>query len=171
MKYQQVLCIVAGLLPLAAITGLSFVVPGFSLSSSYISDLGVSPFGMFFNVSLILAALLAVPFVLQVYKRYNYLIILFMVAAALLVGVGVFPATSELHKPFAALFFLFALVSILIAGSKMQRKWSRWISFAAGILGIACLALFSPLTETVMIFVIGLWVAGVGVFYREIYKS
>lgn len=171
MKYQSVLCIVAGLLPLVIITALSFVVVSFSLFRNYISDLGVSQYALIFNSSLVVSGLLVMPFAFQVYKRYSYLIILFLAAAASLICVGLFPSSSELHKPFAALFFLLVLATILVAGTRMKRRTSRSVSITLGIMGFVGIAFFSPFTETLLVFAIGLWVAGVGLFSKRLYEK
>lgn len=170
MKFQQVLCIIAGLLPLVVIVSLD-AVSDFVLFNNYISDLGVGQNAALFNASLAFAALLIVPFVMDVYKHYNYLIILFLAAALSLVGVGAFPASSELHKPIAALFFMLAFASVLVAGSRMKRKLSKGISIALGVLGFAGLAIFNPFIETLLVFAIGLWVAGVGLFSKRLYEK
>ncbi len=170
MKYQQILCILAGLLPLAVILVLSAASSDFVLFRNFISDLGVSEHAMVFNATLVVAAFLAVPFAFHVYKG-SYLIVLFLATILSLIGVGLFPSTSELHKPLAALFFVLAFVTVLAAGTKMTRRKSRWISFALGVLGFAGLAVFSPFTETLLVFAIGLWVAGVGLFSKRLYEK
>lgn len=161
MRYQSALCIIAGLLPLAVITALSLFADGFVLFSNYISELGVGGYAFLFNTSLIVAALLVVPFVFYVYGRYNYLIILFLAAATALVGVGFFPAGSGLHQPFAALFFILAFGTMLVAGTRMKRR-AKLISAALGLLGFAGLAFFSPFIEALLVYAIGLWVVVVG---------
>ena len=170
MRYQQILCIVAGLLPLVVVLLLS-VVSDFVLFENFISDLGIGMYALVFNATLIIAALLAVPFAFHVYKRYNYLIILFLTTILFLIGVGLFPSTSGLHMPLAALFFLLAFATMLVAGTKMTRRRSRWTSFALGVLGFAGLAVFSPFTEALLVFAIGLWVTGVGLFSKRLYEK
>ena len=171
MKYQSVLCVLAGLLPLVTITALSVVVPGFFLFQNYISDLGVSQYALIFSFSLVASGLLIIPFIFLAYKKYSYLIVLFLAAILSLMGVVLFPLTSKFHKPVTALFFLLVLASILTAGTKMTRKWSRWTSITLGILGFAGIAFFNPLTETLLVFAIGLWVAGVGLFSKRLYEK
>ena len=171
MKYQQILCIIAGLLPLAVIIILSAASVNFVLFADFISDLGVGDYALIFNATLVVASLLAVPFAFHVYKRYNYLIILFLTTILFLIGVGLFPSTSGLHMPLAALFFLLAFATILAAGTKMTRRRSKWTSFALGVLGFYGLAVFSPLTETLLVFAIGFWVAGVGLFSKRLYEK
>jgi len=52
MKYQQALCIVAGLLPLIVVISLDVAVGEFVLFKNYISDLGVGTYASMFNASL-----------------------------------------------------------------------------------------------------------------------
>lgn len=169
MKYQPALCVIAGLLPLAVITALSFLTSGFALFVDYISVLGVGEYAALFNTSLIVAAILVVPFVFYTYKRYNYLIILFLAAAVSLAGVGLFPANSSLHQPIAALFFLLAFATMLAAGTRMRRKKSRWTSVGLAVLGFVGLAFFSPFIETLLVYATGVWVAGVGIGSKRLY--
>ncbi len=171
MKYQQILCIIAGLLPLAVIVSLSAISNNFTLFGSFLSDLGTGEYALIFNFALIAAAILAIPFVFHVYKRYNYLILLFLATVLSLIVVGLFPSNSWLHKPMAGLFFMLAFATILVAGTKMTRRKSRWISFALGILGFAGLATFNPFTETLLVFAIGSWVAGAGLFSTGFYEK
>ena|SRR3989338_2653548 len=169
-RLMNSVCIIAGLLPLAVIIALS-TAGDFVLFGDFISELGVGEHALVFNASLIVAALLIIPFVFHAYKRYGYLIVLFLITILSLAGVGFSPLTSELHKPLAALFFLLAFASIIAAGTKMIRREGRLASFGLGILGFAGLAVFNPFTETLLVFAIGLWVAGVGLFYRPHGKS
>src|SRR3989338_9979399 len=171
MKYQQILCIMAGLLPLTVIVILSATSTEFVLFKDFISKLGVGQYAIIFNSTLIVAPLLAIPFVFHVYKRYNYLIVLFLATVLSLVGVGLFPSTSEFHKPLAALFFLLAFATMLVSSTRMTRRWSRRTTFTLGILGFVGTAFFNPFTETLLVFAVGLWVAGVGLFSSRLYEK
>lgn len=168
MRYQRTLCIIAGLLPLIVIVLLSITTgTDFILFNNFLSDLGVGQHAAVFNTTLIVAPLLALPFIFHVYS--GRLTILFLATILSLIGVGLFSSTSWLHIPAASLFFLLALVTIMTTGTKMTRRWSRLISFAISITGFALLAAFNPLTETLLVFAIGLWVAGVGLFSKQTY--
>ena len=170
LTYQQILCIIAGLLPLAVILLLS-AAGDVVLFGEFISKLGVGQHALVFNSTLMVAPLLAIPFVFHVYKRYNYLIILFIATVLSLVGVGLFPSTSEFHKPLAALFFLLAFATMLVSSTRMTRRWSRRTTFTLGILGFVGTAFFNPFTETLLVFAVGLWVAGVGLFSSRLYEK
>lgn len=171
MRYQSALCMVAGLMPLVVITALSSLTSGFVLFRDYISALGVGEYATVFNGSLIVAAVLVIPFVIYTYERYSYLIILFLATAASLAGVGLYPANSSLHQTIAAVFFLLAFTTIIVAGMRMRRRTSRSVSIALGIIGLAGLTFFSPFAETLLVYAIGLWVTGVGLFSKRLYEK
>lgn len=158
---RSVLCIIAGLLPLSIILTAPFLTD-FSLFSDYISKIGVGNLAVVFNSSLILSATLVMPFVLMTYKRYNYLIVLFLAACVSLALVGLFPLSSPLHTTVSVAFFLLAFATIFLAGTKMK-SWKRAISIALAVLCFVGLIFFNPFIETLQVFAVGIWVAAVGV--------
>ena len=160
----SVLCMIAGALPLAAIIAMSILTKDFVLFRDYLSDLGVGSYGFVFNLSLIAAGLLLIPFILHLYKSrpYKHLVALFLAAIIALFGVGMFPSSSWVHGYASGAFFLLAFATIFFAGVSMKR--GKAISIAVSLLGFAGLAVFSPFVETVQVFAIGLWVIGVGFF-------
>lgn len=169
MRYYSALCVVSGLLPLAAISALSFLASGFTLFEDYISDLGVSNYAIVFNSSLVIAAVLIVPFILHLGKRYNYLKPVFFLAAVAVAGVGVFPSSDPVHWYVSAAFFILAFLTILLAGIKVRSKPSGAISILLALLCFAGLLVFNPFIETLQVFAVGLWVAIAGLLSKSIF--
>ena len=164
IKLDKLLCIIAGLLPLAVITLLAAIDPNFILFSDYLSKLGTGQYAIVFNCSLVVAAFFSAPFLYRIGKGPGYA---FIAAAFALAGVGVFPATSWLHVYFAGAFFLLMFASILTIGLKI---WGRGghLSVAVGIFGFTGLVFLNPFIETVLVYVIGIWVVGAAVVYKKI---
>ncbi len=160
MKLYSILCVIAGLLPLAMIL-IAAASTDFALFADYISRIGVGGLAAAFNSSLILSAILIIPFVLKTYGHYNYLIGLFLAAAVSLALVGVFPLSSEFHNPAAGAFFVLAFTSILFAGLGMA-GWKKRLSVGLALLCALGLVFFNPFVETLQVFAIGVWVASVG---------
>lgn len=168
MKYESVLFVAAGLLPLVVITGLSLTT-SFVPFNDYISILGTGDYAALFNASLIVAAILAVPFVISLKKEYNYnMKILFLSAAVALALVGIFPLPSPLHVYASGAFFLLAFATMIAAGLK-TRHLGGWVSAALGLIGFSGLTVFQPFVETLLVFAIGIWVIGVGLRAKKVY--
>ena len=164
MRYYSLLCVVAGLLPLAVITGLSAMNKGFVLFGDYISGLGIGQYAILFNGSLVLAALLSAPFLAGMRKgTVSYM---FIGAATSLVGIGLFPLPSLAHWYFAAGFFLLIFASILATGLAIKGAAGK-ISIGVGILGFAGMLTFSPAVETILVYTIGGWVIAAGLRYKK----
>ncbi|KKU14256.1 MAG: hypothetical protein UX22_C0030G0004 [Candidatus Jorgensenbacteria bacterium GW2011_GWA2_45_9] len=170
MRYYAALCVVAGLLPLAVITVLSHMVKDFILFESYISDLGVSSYAIVFNSSLVIAAILIVPFILHLGKRYNYLKPVFFLAAVAVAGVGLFPSSDPVHWYVSAAFFILTFLTILLAGIKVRSKPSGAISIFLALLCFAGLLVFNPFIETLQVYAIGLWIAAAGLLSKGIFS-
>ena len=154
------LCIIAGLLPLAIILAASFMT-NFMLFGDYISKVGVGTLAVAFNSSLVLSAVMVIPFVLSTYGRYKYLIVMFLAAAVSLALVGLFPLSSPLHNVVSTTFFLLAFTAVLLAGTKMK-GWKKTLSIDLALLCFVGLAFFNPFIETLQVFAVGIWVAAVG---------
>ena len=169
MRYYAALCVVAGLLPLVVITVLSFLAKDFILFESYISDLGVSDYAIVFNASLVIAAILVVPFILRLGKGYNYLKPVFFLAAMAVACVGIFPSSDPVHWYVSAAFFILAFLTILLAGIKIRSKPSGAISIFLALLCFAGLLIFNPFIETLQVYTIGLWIAVAGLLSKKIF--
>lgn len=169
MRYYSVLCTIAGLLPLVVITVLSFLAKDFILFENYISDLGVSNYAVVFNSSLVIAAILIVPFILHLGKGYNYLKPVFFLAALAVAGVGIFPSLDPVHWYVSAAFFILAFLTILLAGIKIRSKSSGAISIFLALLCFAGLLVFNPFIETLQVYAIGIWIAAAGLLSKRVF--
>ncbi len=169
MRYYSVLCTIAGLLPLVVITALSFLAKDFILFENYISDLGVSNYAVVFNSSLVIAAILIVPFILHLGKGYNYLKPVFFLAALAVAGVGIFPSLDPVHWYVSAAFFILAFLTILLAGIKIRSKSSGAISIFLALLCFAGLLVFNPFIETLQVYAIGIWIAAAGLLSKRVF--
>jgi len=119
--------------------------PGYSLSTNYISDLGVGPSAIVFNSSVFLLGLLILSGIyLQRhtpdFKTLNIMLFLMAVGA---MGVGVFTeAFTLVHGAIASAAFFFAGLSA-IASAKVLKKPLSLISIILGAMTLAALALYS----------------------------
>ena len=122
--------------------------PGYSVSSNYISDLGVGPSALVFNASVFtLGLMLLVGTYLQRHnhnlKTVNILLLLMAVGA-----MGVFTKDFTLaHGAVASMAFFFAGLSA-ITSFKVLSKPLSLISIVLGAMALAALALFSVGTIT-----------------------
>ena len=164
MKHYSSLCVIAGFLPLAVITGLFFVDRDFTLFANYISVLGTGQYGVIFNSSLVLAAVLSAPFLVGMRKGITSY--MFIGSAATLAGVGLFPATAAVHWYFAAAFFLLIFASILVTGLAVKGPAGK-ISIVIGLAGFSGLASLNPAVETILVYAIGGWVMVAGLRYKK----
>ena len=119
--------------------------PSYSVHDNYISDLGVGPSAIIFNVSVFLLGLLslvAVYFLRCVsnFKIVNRLLLLMAVGA---MGVGVFTKNFTLaHAAVSSAAFFFGGLSA-IASFKVLKKPLSLISVVLGAMTLGALALFS----------------------------
>jgi hypothetical membrane protein len=119
--------------------------PGYSVSSNYISDLGVGPSAIVFNSSVFLLGLLLLVgtcflWRLANFKTVNILLLLMAVGA---MGVGIFTKDFTLaHGAVSSAAFFFAGLSA-IASFKVLKKPLSLISIILGAMTLGALALFS----------------------------
>lgn len=130
-----------------AIIAATLASPAFSWTGSALSDLGASgaPTRALFNGGLVVAGLLALGFVPALWRGADtapgrLAAVAFAVDAALLAGVGLFPAGTALHLPVAVGFYL------LLTGALWTHAGARWragdrrgarFSFALGAANLA----------------------------------
>jgi hypothetical membrane protein len=118
--------------------------PGYSASDNYISDLGVGPSAIVFNVSAFLLGLLllaGIYFLWHIpnFKNLNKLLLIMAVGA---MGIGI--VTSEYtipHAIVASLAFFFAGLSAIIAFKVLQKPLSL-ISVILGAMTLTAFALY-----------------------------
>lgn len=118
--------------------------PGYSVSSQAISDLGVGPTAALFNASVFLLGVLSLAGAYFYHRTHGirWITILFLLAGIGPVGVGIFPETSRLpHSVFAFLAFVFGGVVAIVVATR-QRPPLRYMSLVLGALGLVALVLF-----------------------------
>ena len=92
--------------------------PGYSISTNYISDLGVGPSSMVFNLSIFLTGLLTIigTYFLQRVFNFKVITILISIAALAAMGVGIFTENSEsMHIFVSFVAFLFSGLSAIFS--------------------------------------------------------
>jgi hypothetical membrane protein len=119
--------------------------PGYSVSANYISDLGIGPSSIIFNLSVFLLGLLLLvgAYFLRhssIFKTVNTLLILMAIGA---MGVGIFTKDFRtIHGAVSSMAFFFAGLSA-IASFKVLKKPFSLISIILGAMTLAALVLFS----------------------------
>lgn len=119
--------------------------PGYSISSNFISDLGVGPTALLFNVSVILLGLFILIAAILLYHASPWW--LFNIALGLTgisaIGVGLFPETlGVFHIIAAAATFLFGAISALGSYYVTKAPLSYFCLFL-GLFSIICFVLFA----------------------------
>jgi hypothetical membrane protein len=112
--------------------------PGYSISANYISDLGVGPSAMVFNVSVFLTGLLVIIAAYFLQRGFNYrvLTVLLVLTAIGAMGVGVFTEHSgSIHGVVSLIAFLFGGLSAIASCRLLKLPFS----VIAAILGLMCL--------------------------------
>lgn len=119
--------------------------PGYSVSANYISDLGVGPSAIIFNVSVFILGLLVLAgTILQRHKpkikTLNTLLLLMAISA---MGVGVFTKNYPLpHGTISSAAFFFAALSSITSHKILPKNLSK-ISIMLGAMTLTALAFFS----------------------------
>jgi len=143
---------VAGTLFLIAATqfviGLSIseaLYPGYSVSSNYISDLGIGPSSMIFNSSVFLLGLLLLigTYFLRPLSDFKTVNILLLLTALAAMGIGVFTKDYRTaHGAVTTMTFFFAGLSA-ISSFRVLKMPSSLISIILGTMTLGALILFS----------------------------
>lgn len=119
--------------------------PGYSVSSNYISDLGVGSTAPIFNTSVFLLGALVVVSSFFLYAGFKKRL---LTATVLLTGigaagVGVFPETAgPIHGYFALLTFLFSGISAIASISVVRPATFKAYSAVLGAITLVCLTLY-----------------------------
>ncbi len=119
--------------------------PTYSVSTNYISDLGVSAAAPVFNTAIILVGLAVLTTSWFLFRTFHDRILMILVALAGIgaVGVGVFTEYSPdgLHSLFSLITFLFSALAA-IYGFRVIRPPLQYISVLLGIFSLAALGLY-----------------------------
>jgi hypothetical membrane protein len=156
------------------------MVPGYDFGGGAISDLGVAPeTALLFNTSLALVGLLNLAGGYAFYRSHGkrWLLGAFVLAGVGAIGAAVFPLDAGgLHSLFALFAFLFFNVEAIGSATQFDGTM-RWLSVAAGALGLVFLGLmvvgdagtaaaFGPInhggTERMIVYPAMLWLLALG---------
>jgi hypothetical membrane protein len=146
---------------------------GYSISSNYISDLGVGRSYMIFNSSIFLLGLLVIIGTYFLQRAFNFkaLTVLLVLTAIGAMGVGVFTKNSETIHPVVSLIaFLFSGLSAMASYKLLKLPFSV-IAVILGLMDLGALALSSAEIylglgaggmERMIVYPILMWGAGFG---------
>jgi len=149
--------------------------PGYSISTNYISDLGVGPSSSVFNVSVFLLGLLGIigAYFFQRAFHRTMITILFSIAAVAAMTVGIFTENSEPMHTIASVFvFLFSGLSAIFSYRLMKHPFSI-IVILLGLMSLSALFLFignfylglgGGGMERMILYPILIWMIGFGGF-------
>ena len=118
--------------------------PGYSISTNYISDLGVGPSQMIFNSSVFLLGLLLIfgTYFLQRAFKFRVLTALLILTAIGAIGVGVFTEHSgTIHAVVSFIAFLFSGLSA-IASSRLLKSPFSIVAVILGLMGLGAMVLY-----------------------------
>jgi len=119
--------------------------PGYSISTNYISDLGVGPSAMIFNSSVFLLGFLILVGAYFIHRAFNFkLLTLFLILTAIgAMGVGVFTEHyGSIHPVVSLIVFLFGGLSSL-ASYRLLRPFFSIIAVILGLITLGALGLFA----------------------------
>lgn len=106
--------------------------PGYSVSGNYISDLGVGSTANLFNFSIIILGILAIAAAILLRRHSIAMLVLFVLAGAGAIGVGLFPETTGAYHTYSSLIvFLFGS----IAAYAVLAKERNALTIAFAVLG------------------------------------
>jgi len=128
------------------------VYPGYSTSANYISDLGVwsKPSAVIFNPSIILFGLLLMTgaYFIQKHFKNKTISVLFFLAGAGAMDVGIFPEDTFLISGFPVFHVISAMTALLLGGigaavsCKITESPFKYISVIMGVISLVANVLF-----------------------------
>jgi hypothetical membrane protein len=149
--------------------------PGYSISTNYISDLGIGPSSIVFNVSIFLLGLLAIIGLYFFQKAFHstLITILFIIAALAAMTVGIFTENSEpMHTIASIAVFLFCGLSAIFS-YKVTKPPFNIIAILLGVISLGAMILFMSNIyvglgvggmERMIVYPILIWMIGFGSF-------
>lgn len=149
--------------------------PGYSISTNYISDLGIGPSSTIFNVSVFLLGLLAIIGVYFFQRAFHsrLVTILFTIAALAAMSVGIFTENSEpMHSIASIVLFLFCGLSAIFS-YKVTKSPFNIIAILLGLTSLVAMILFMGNIylglgvggmERMIVYPILIWIIGFGGF-------
>ena len=152
--------------------------PGYSISTNYISDLGVGPSSLVFNTSIFLLGLLSLIGTYFLYRAYNLKVITILLTFAALasMGVGIFTENSEpMHMVVSFFAFLFSGLSAIFSYRLMKHPFSIIVILLGGMSLLAMILFIGNFyfglgvggMERMIVYPILIWMIGFGGFLME----
>ncbi len=162
-----------------------FTAPNYEMFQNMISELGVGPYGTYFNLGLIFSGILAIPCYSQLANRIcgenytgvkkklgNMCAIISCIAYAF---VGVFPAIKSdivllyIHGTVAAISLVsgvgyLTLYSVIIRETKTSPQALAYLGFILAIIYLACLFTWSPVVEWIAFFGLVAWILLISIY-------
>lgn len=149
--------------------------PGYSISTNYISDLGVGPSSMIFNISVFLVGFLSIIGTYFLYHAFHDRVVtlLLLIAALAAMNIGIFTEYSEpMHTIASAFAFFFGGLSAIFSYRLMKQPFSI-IVIIMGMMSLFALIFFIGKNylglgiggmERMIVYPILIWMIGVGGF-------
>jgi hypothetical membrane protein len=152
-KVAGTLLVVGGVQFIIALIIAEAVYPGYSVSANYISDLGVwgEPSAPVFNPSTMLfgATVLASSYFIHKHFKNRVITVLFALAGAGALGVGIFPENTFIVNGVAVVHYISALLAFIgggvtaIAAYKITKPPFRYLPVILGAATLTAAALFA----------------------------
>ncbi|WXG39417.1 MAG: DUF998 domain-containing protein [Candidatus Freyarchaeum deiterrae] len=151
---------------------------GYNWTTQWISDLGVGPSAFIFNVGLMIAGVVCLPFFPTLLKPLGYTrsakigVVIGIVAGAALIGIGAFPETTGFYHPlFSVLFWsLFAVsagvLSFAMRSTSLFPRATQYIGYFELVGGLTTLVLsgiYGAVPEWIMLLILVIWVYAAGI--------
>lgn len=164
--------------------------PRYNMVDNMVSELGVGPGGIFFNIGVVITGILFIPFYLCLGKSFSteninpnmkkVAVVSALISSITFSLIGFFPLTEEnrlinaTHGTLALIHWITALISIVIFGILMIQdynytKFQAYYSFAVGGIIITFFLTQIPLTEWIWTISIVVWIL-VNSFYMLVHK-
>jgi hypothetical membrane protein len=167
----------AGMLILVGITQFlllmkiaEFIYPNYSVSSNYISDLGVGSTAYIFNTSIIILGLLGMTAAYLLLRWDKTFSILLFISSLGALGVGVFPENMGiLHTIPSLITFLFSGIAAIYS-YKVDKTTAKYIWPILGIISLISLVLFASKSymglgpggmERMIVYPVFIWLIGI----------
>ncbi|MBU0530223.1 MAG: DUF998 domain-containing protein [Nanoarchaeota archaeon] len=168
----------------AILSGLVFIIftaiavlnyPDYSPYTTYLSDLGVGPTAIFFNVGLVVAGLLGLVLAAGVYQiRSNICVVgtfLLLFTNIALMEIGIFSENFGLSHTFMSwTFFFFATFMLFVVGTgiaKTEKSRTGYITILLGVIIVVQFLILGgahPITEFIAVALIILWSFLIGLY-------
>ena len=153
--------------------------PGYNMVDNLVSELGVGPGGIFFNIGIVITGILFIPFYICLGKSFStekinpnikkVAVVSALISSITFSLIGFFPLSEEnilinaTHGTLAVIHWIHALISIVIFGILMIQddnytKFQAYYSFAVGLIIITFFLTQIPLTEWIWTISIVVWI-------------